>query len=285
MQPIDLRIAQLHVRIHCDAAACEAGIEALTRLFSRHHPAGAADLDFSFKQNENGTSLSCNNEHIWQGEEAGEVLAAFEWAFYNRSIALLYPRFISLHAASVNWQGHGITIAGYSGAGKSSLCTAALLHGAEYLSDEYSLLDEHGCISPYPRALQWGGETHPAFSQQGMRDSGLFGEGRYTFTGRDGQPITSLLWHPRRLAEQATGLHLLLLPRFDADAQQVSCEPLARSQAMMELAAETHHKLPVADRLRELHRRIPDTTAIYRIVFPDVHQAWNRVESLLKTES
>ncbi|MDQ6967031.1 MAG: hypothetical protein Q9M23_08915, partial [Mariprofundaceae bacterium] len=109
MLPIDLRIAHLHVRIHCDSGDCEAGIEALTRLFSRHDPEGKPDLDFSFKHAGNGTLLSCNNEHLWQGEEAGEVIAAFEWAFYNRSIALLHPRFISLHAATVNWQGYSIT--------------------------------------------------------------------------------------------------------------------------------------------------------------------------------
>jgi hypothetical protein len=242
------------------------------------------DLCFSVQPEADGATLACNGEHIWQGEEAGEVVAAFEWAFYNRVIAALYPRFVSLHAATVRWQGHGITIAGASGAGKSSLCTAALLRGADYFSDEYSLLDEQGKLTPFPRPLQWGSETHPAFSRRNMRDSGLFGEGSYAFTGRDGCSLTSLLWLPRHLATAPAALSLLLLPRFDASAEKMKCEPVTRSQALMELASEMHHRLPVPDRLRELHRRIPATTRIVRLVFTDVHAAWRSVEQLLASD-
>jgi len=280
MLSINLNIAHLRVRIHCAAPACNDGIEALTALYQHGREAGDADLCFTLKPGFDGASLDCDGEHIWQGQEAGEVVAAFEWAFYNRVIAALYPHFVSLHAASVNWQGHGITIAGSSGAGKSSLCSAALLHAAEYFSDEYSLLDGEGCITPFPRPLQWGGSEHPAFSRQDMRDSGLFGEGEYAFTGRDGQRITSLLWHPRLLATAPLHMSLLLLPRFDPDSEGVSSEPVARSQALMELAEEMHHKLPVKDRLRELHHRLPDTTRCVRLVFSDVHAAWRRVEKL-----
>ena len=277
----DLSIAHLRVRIQCEAPECCAGIAALTALFERCASPGDAALCFTLKPISGGASLACNTEPVWQGEEAGEVVAAFEWAFYSRAIAALYPHFVSLHAATVSWQGHGITIAGASGAGKSSLCTAALLHGSDYFSDEYSLLDNEGCITPFPRPLQWGGETHPAFTSRDMHDSGLFGEGRYSFTGRDGQAITSLLWHPKRLATSPTALSMLLLPRFDATAGKVICEPLTRSQALMELAAEMHHKLPVQDRLRELHRRIPAATRIMRLVFSDVHAAWEQVEQHL----
>jgi len=281
MLSADLSIAHLHVRIHCESPACCEGIEALTALFEHTQATEHPDICFTLRMVDGGTVLTCNGEHIWQGEEAGEVVAAFEWALYNRAINMLHPRFISLHAATVGWQGHAITIAGASGAGKSSLCTAALLHGADYFSDEYSLLDQQGRITPFPRPLQWGGETHPAFTNQAMHDSGLFAEGRYSFTAHDGQAITSLLWHPRHLAGEPVPLSLLLLPRFDAAAEPATCEPLARSQALMELAAEMHHKLPVRGRLRELNSRIPAATRMLRLVFSDVHAAWGQVEQLL----
>lgn len=280
MPTTNLQIAGLHIRIRCTAPACSEGIAALTALFEHTSFAGEPDFYYSIMQDGSGIALACNGGHLWRGEEAGEVVAAFEWALYSRSIDALSPRFLSLHAATVQFHGKVICIAGHSGAGKSSLCTAALLHGAEYFSDEYSLLDAYGCITPYPRPLQWGGEFHPAFSGSAMRDSALFGEGSYAFTGRDGQHLVSLLWHPVRLAREAAELHLLLLPRYKADAGGVSMQAVPRSQALLELAGETHHKLPAHDRLRELHSRIPAHAAIYRIVFSDVHQAWERVEQL-----
>jgi len=65
----------------------------------------------------------------------------------------------------------------------------------------------------------------------------------------------------------------------------VAVEPVARSQALMELAAEMHHRLPIPDRLQGLHRRIPRTTRIMRLVFADVHQAWALIEGMLRAES
>lgn len=279
---IDLSIARLRVAVRCAVPACVPGIEALLALFEHCAPTSGADVEFSVETDASGAAtLSCNGEYVWRGEEPGEVVAAFEWAFYNRVIAALYPRFVSLHAATVAWEGVGIVIAGASGAGKSSLCTAALLAGGDYFSDEYSLLDEQGCITPFPRPLQWGGDSHPAFSQHGMCESGLFGMASYSFTAGDGHPITSLLWHPSRLGTAPISMSLLLLPRFDARAEKVMIEQVVRSQALMELAAEMHHRLPIPDRLRELHRRIPATTRIMRVVFADVHQAWDHVERLM----
>jgi len=277
----DLCIARLHIRIQCEASACCEGVEALTALFERGPASGHPDICFTLRTADGTTALDCNGEHIWQGREAGELVAVFEWSLYNRAIAALYPHYVSLHAATVRCKEQGICIAGTSGAGKSSLCTVALLHGADYLSDEYSLLDHEGRITPFPRPLQWGGVSHPAFPGETMHDSGLFDEGSYSFTGRDGQTITSRLWHPKHLATHPVDMSLLILPRFDATAGKVRCEPLARSQGLMELAAEMHHELPAQERLRELHRRIPGKTRMLRLAFPDVHAAWSVVEQQL----
>jgi hypothetical protein len=284
MLSITLNIAHLHIRIHCTEPDCSKGIEALIALYKRCEDTVDVHLCFTIQPTTDGAMLDCDGEQIWKGKEAGEVVAAFEWAFYNHIIAMLYPSFVSLHAATVDWQGHGITFGGTSGAGKSSLCTAALLHGANYLSDEYSLLDKEGSITPFPRPLQWDNNDHPAFSRQDMHDSGLFGEGSYAFTGHDGQPVTSLLWHPRHLGNAPAKMSLLILPRFDASIAAVQVDHVLRSQALMELAEEMHHKLPVQERLRELHRRIPETTRMVRLVFPDVHQAWTQVEQLLPND-
>ncbi|MDQ6987123.1 MAG: hypothetical protein Q9M25_04915 [Mariprofundaceae bacterium] len=276
-----LKIAHLNVEIDCSAKACAAGIGALTQLFKRSTGKITADLSFAITGHDDGITLCADGEKLWQSDDAGEVVAAFEWAFYNRTIAALYPQFLSLHASTFAIGDDCITCAGKSGSGKSSLCTVALLHGASYFTDEYTLLDRQGNITAFPRPLQWGGTTHPAFAQQTMSVSGLFSHGRYTFTDRNGAHVESLLWHAKHVAKKSVPMTLLLLPRFDTAAEGVQIEPLPRSQALLELAAEMHHQLPTQQRIHELNRRMPKDLRYLRVVFSDVHQAWQQIESLI----
>jgi len=284
MLHLHLKIAHIDVQIDCSTADCHAGIAALTHLFP-HAESEKTDLSFNITTNmDNGMiSLHCGNESLWESRDAGEVVAAFEWAFYNRTIAALYPEFLSLHASTFAKNGNCITCAGQSGSGKSSLCTAALLGGADYFTDEYTLLDDNGCITPFPRPLQWGDTAHPAFSRQLMDDSGLFSHGNYSFTDSHGTHVESLLWHPERIASRAreNQLSLLLLPHFDAAADGTHIRDVARSQALLEIASEMHHKLPPQQRIRELNQRIPEKTRCMRVVFSNVHQAWEAIEKLL----
>jgi len=61
------------------------------------------------------------------------------------------PLFI--HAGAVSWRGKALLLPGKSGSGKSEL-VAALLHlGADYLSDEFALLDRDGNVQAFPRPL------------------------------------------------------------------------------------------------------------------------------------
>ncbi|MDX8391911.1 MAG: hypothetical protein R8K53_05010 [Mariprofundaceae bacterium] len=289
MHTLRLNIAHLTVEVVCSASACADGVAALTQLFDRADDGAGgrvvdqpdADVSFTIAAEDDEITLCSEGERLWQSRDAGEVVAAFEWAFYNRTIAALYPDFISLHASTFAFNDRCISCAGESGSGKSSLCTAALLRGATYFTDEYTLLDAHGKITAFPRPLQWGGTTHPAFSARDMQVSGLFSHASYAFTDRDGAHVEALLWHVKRVAEKSAHLSLLLLPRFDAAADGVQIKPVARSQALLELAAEMHHQLPVQQRISELNQRIPEETPCLRVVFSDVHQAWQRIEELV----
>ena len=278
---IRLAIAGLTVEIHCAAEPCMAGTDALTALFPRADDAANADLRFCFTHECRAIHLTCNDALLWQGEDAGEVIAAFEWAFYNRVIAMLYPEFISLHAACIGMNGQAIIFAGESGSGKSSLCTAALLDGGAYLSDEYTLLDGEGRIQAFPRPLQWGATTHPAFSADEMMQSGVFSRREYTFSDANGTQVTSLLWHPRQKADARPGPAMLILPKYSPTAEGAHAQPVPRSQALLELAAEMHHKPPAAERVRMLHQRLPRTLIFLRVNFSDVHQAWREIRQRL----
>jgi len=275
-----LSIAHLDVCIECEASDCVQGIASLTALFptSEH---SSPDMLFSIRPSTDMIQLVSGDEQLWQGKDAGEVVAAFEYEFYNRTISALYPPLISLHASTVNVNGTCITCAGASGAGKSSLCTEALLHGATYFSDEFTLLGETGQITPFPRPLQWGCEVHPAFPHETMLDSGLFKQALYRFPDRKGEMVTSLLWHPERFANTPEPMRIVLLPQYDAATSASTLTELRRSQGIMELAAHVHHNLPPAERIRLLHGWVPVQTTFYRLHFADVHVAWKQVETLI----
>lgn len=275
-----ISIAHLDVCIECHAPACIQGLSALTTLF----PIGdkpVADMLFSIKPSGNMIELSLADERLWKSEDAGEVVAAFEYEFYNRTISALHPPLMSLHACTVRLNGVCITCAGASGAGKSSLCTEALLQGAAYFSDEFTLLDEAGQITPFPRPLQWGCEEHPAFSHETMLESGLFKQAFYRFPDREGNMVTSLLWHPEYLANAPEPMRMVLLPQYDAATSASAFTELRRSQGVMELAAHVHHNLSPVERIRLLHQWIPDQATFYRLTFSDVHAAWEQVEALI----
>jgi hypothetical protein len=60
---------------------------------------------------------------------------------------------IFVHAGVVGHRGKAILLPGRSFSGKSTLVAALLKAGAEYLSDEYAVLDPAGQVHPYPRRL------------------------------------------------------------------------------------------------------------------------------------
>jgi len=58
-----------------------------------------------------------------------------------------------VHAGVVGWQGHAIVIPGRTMSGKTSLVAALVNAGADYLSDEYAVLDVDGLVHPYQKPL------------------------------------------------------------------------------------------------------------------------------------
>lgn len=68
-------------------------------------------------------------------------------------VASAAPSRVFVHAGVVGWQGGAIVLPGPSHAGKSTLVAALVRAGATYYSDEYAVLDRHGRVHPFARAL------------------------------------------------------------------------------------------------------------------------------------
>lgn len=62
-----------------------------------------------------------------------------------------------LHAGAVVFDGGAVILPGVSGSGKSTLVAALLRAGAEYLSDEFAVIDDQALVHPYARPLRLRG--------------------------------------------------------------------------------------------------------------------------------
>ena len=64
------------------------------------------------------------------------------------------PDRIAIHAGVIAVHDRALLLPGRSLAGKSTLTKALMDAGADYLSDEYAMLDADGLVHPYPRPLR-----------------------------------------------------------------------------------------------------------------------------------
>jgi hypothetical protein len=80
------------------------------------------------------------------------VLDAFE-SQVQLTVAEYAPRRIFVHAGVVGWKDRAILFPGTSYSGKTTLVNELIRGGATYYSDEYAVLDAHGRVHPYARAL------------------------------------------------------------------------------------------------------------------------------------
>jgi len=71
----------------------------------------------------------------------------------QRYVAEAAPRRLFVHAGVVGWRGRAIVLPGRTFTGKTTLVAVLVKAGATYYSDEYAVLDAHGCVHPYARPL------------------------------------------------------------------------------------------------------------------------------------
>lgn len=277
------RIGNSTVAVTSENEACTIELKKMVALYQSSD--AAPDITFSVHNTELGILLSVNEEPLWQVDDSGEICAAFEVHLYAQVMALLISDFISIHAACVAMGGKAVMFAGISGAGKSSWCTKAVLEGAAYLSDEFSLLTEAGDIAPFPRPLQWGQEEHPAFAKTMMRKSTLVREEMFAFPDRNGQIINNCFWLPERVQHSPLPLGYVIFPCFDADAPACEIEPVRRGEMLMELLQHLHHKTRPDIHLKNMNQYIPENVQAFRIRYSDVHRAWQELSRRLTTSS
>jgi len=266
-------VGHIVVDIESEHPDCSRDLAAIVSLYQS--TTAKPNIRFAITTHDEHIYLFINNKHQWAGNDAGEVVAGFEVFLYTHIVETLLPELESLHAASIAIDGKACLFAGISDAGKSSLCTKAILNSCKYLSDEFSLLSEQGTITAFPRPLQWGKEQHPAFSRLEMQASSLLKHATFQFPDTQGKIIKTLLWLPQRVEYTPLPLQWVVLPRYQADAQPAELTNIRRGEALMELPQHLHHRQRPDIMLKMLNKRIPNNVLFYRLKFSDVHAAWH----------
>ncbi|MDQ6989488.1 MAG: hypothetical protein Q9M19_06355 [Mariprofundaceae bacterium] len=270
-------IGHVIIRIHSAESHFEHAIHLLTQLYqSNQQP--QPNLSFRIDKKEQYYTLYLGDEVIWKSEDSRDIAPAFEFALYQRTLQQLETSLISIHASSITYAQHTIMFAGRSGAGKSSLCTAALWDGASYITDEFSLLSQTGHIHPFPRPLQWDDINHPAFEVNTLLNSGLFQKGEFSFPNPDGDILTSHLWLPSHVQHQKSPMNTVILPQYHANHPAAALKPIRRSEALMLLTEHLHTRASFSQMFKELHQRLPQQLHFYQLHFSDVVNAWATVK-------
>jgi len=84
--------------------------------------------------------------------DLGRALAVLE-SELRQSLAARAKRRTFVHAGVVGWRGRAIVVPGRSRSGKTTLVAELIRAGAEYLSDEFAVLDGRGRVHPFAKTL------------------------------------------------------------------------------------------------------------------------------------
>ncbi len=125
-------------------------------------PARGPRVDFLYSLIASGTKVGSNRRRfnvlyvgargLARTKDTDEALDALE-GHMQIHIADHARRRVFVHAGVVGWRGRAIVVPGRTMTGKSTLIKALVEAGATYYSDEYAVLDKHGRVHPYPKAL------------------------------------------------------------------------------------------------------------------------------------
>jgi hypothetical protein len=282
-------IAGAVVQVGGDTTACQ---QDMMKFLCLYEQVEGKDVDLKFHVLDEGQRYAFifqardgEVESLWQSDDAREISAALEIHLYSRLVQHLDAcGRSSIHAASLKLGSHSVMFAGDSGAGKSSLCTAALLAGAGYFSDEFSLLDMQGMIYPFPRPMQWEHPDHPAFDRQSVIASGLISAEHFDFPDTSGKTVRCHLWHPKHVERKPSLLSHIVLHQYSAAAPSAELIEIPRHEALLELPKHLHVQRGMANDLPKLNQSISTECYFYRLSFSNVFAAWQAVTNVVASD-
>jgi len=153
--------------------------------------------------------LLADRSLVWQSSDADALCRRFQ-SHVELFLSVRARTHAIVHAGVVGWEGRAIVIPGRSVSGKTTLVEALIRQGAEYLSDQYAVLDPDGLVSPFLRPL-WIRQDPQVRRACAPEDLGAV-------TGRIPLPVRFIVvteyrpgapWQPRQLTPGEAVLALL----------------------------------------------------------------------------
>ena len=211
------------------------------------------------------------------------VVAAREYFRYHVLEALAYTlldalHLVSVHAACVALHGHGVLLAGDSGAGKSSLAYACARRGWTYCSDDSSSLVRRGTgrsVLGNPRVFRFretAAELFPEFSGMGESRRG---------NGKPTIEVQTAALPEIRTARESRVDHIVFLNRRDATPGRAQLLPVIREDVLARLLCDPWPaELPARQERQAAVRRLAGAEA-HEIRYRDLDVAVNCLEQLV----
>ena len=276
----DVRVGPIGFRI---GSVWRSPIAALEALYA-NYPPGDGVPDYSVRLEPDRfwrrwirPSVAIRGDHILPDAlplSLAHGLLAAEMGM-NLQLALGERRFLLIHAASVEKEGHGLILTGESGSGKSTLSALLGANGWRFMGDEFVLLDpETGSIHPFPRPISLKNASIAALEQ--ILPQMHFGP---RLVGTPKGDIRHL--KPDAIALEAMNRtatpHFILFPRFGFEAAVRAVPP---GETFVRLTQASTNYTALGERGFSALTRLVTTVSARAIDYPDTQTALKLVASL-----
>ncbi|WP_037045471.1 HprK-related kinase A [Rheinheimera texasensis] len=213
--------------------------------------------------------------------DPSQAVPMFEWGL-NWCVATYQSRFLCIHAAVLEKNGVAVILPAPPGSGKSTLCAMMMLQGWRLLSDEHCMVDPvSGNIVPCVRPLSLKNNSLAVISRL-FPDVKLFQKTEKTHKGTMAylQP-TATSWQKREVTARP---RLVIFPKFNAAAQDLSGYALTQSQLFMQLAVNSFNYSVMGQTGFDALCRLSSSVEGYCFEYNDGQLAINEIEALLNEE-
>jgi hypothetical protein len=183
--------------------------------------------------------------------------------------------FLVVHAGAViTPAGYGVLLPGEAGSGKTTLTAGLVRAGFGYLSDEVGAIDPvTGRLYPYPKTMDLKGDAFKLFPELRARNGKL--------------PVVQSRWRIRAddIRPGAIGgpcsLRFVIAPRYREGAS-TEISPISRADAVTDLWESVWNLFRYGDRALYLLARVIRGARCYRMVFGDLLEAVEAVETVTR---